>query len=268
MPGQPAFLKIENSYVRLYPVLSTSLTNFILPQDGTLTDYIVNDGLHFSIDTNKLLVPKDVVAKTRFTWEFGDGNKIEGLSVIHSYQHIGSYIAKLHAHDGTTVQMIDSTFLNILPYKDYQLPQATFTVNGFRSKEPLVDIASLDFAKEAYFDASFSTSSNSIISYFWDFGDTTSSTGGKTHHLYSQKLRMVFPLLRVTDKNGFISDTYIQINNQLFDIQKNSLKTTPRLDTQKKPSRKPSQLSYLSIGLLLIVTLFVIKKLFIKRRNI
>lgn len=216
LAGQPPFFKVNDEYSLLYPVPTTSLDNFNLPQDIAPGIYLVNRKLHLELDAGRLPVPPEVIQKTKFTWNFGDGQSGEGLINDHIYTKIGSYIVDIYANDGTTptAQIIEKALLNIVPDKNYQLPVAVIKINGQKSRDPLIDPIAVKFGGTITFDASESKSSSKIVSYFWDFGDQVTNQNSIATHAYVKDLNQVFPVLRITDQNGFIADSYVEIENQ------------------------------------------------------
>src|SRR5205823_1705523 len=77
----------------------------------------------------------------------------------------------------------------------------------------------LDLTKPIVFDAKKSQSSNRIVEFFWDFADTTSSNDPTPTHQYNSdgkpglQSQLIFPVLRIKDEHGFISDSFVQIEN-------------------------------------------------------
>ncbi len=251
--GQPPFLKINGKYANLYPVPLTSLNNFNLPQDAASENYLVNTIVSFELDQKNLPAPPDVIAKTKFTWDFGDGATLEGLVQKHSYSKIGSVILDVYADDRTTPkpQIIEKVMLNILPNHDYQLPQAVISVNGQMGKDPLTDILQFKFGEELNLDARNSKSSGKIVSFLWDLGDQSFSDKAQTPHTYAKDLTQVFPVLRIKDDNGFISDSFVELQNQSL-TQTTALTDLKKAAVVNKKSDSPSQLKT-SLGILALI---------------
>lgn len=247
IPGQPAFFKVNNVYSNFYNVPSTSLSNFVLPQDQAPGVYLVGDKIDFQIDIGRLGVPPDAVRKIKYTWDYGDGTKGEGSSTNHIYKKMGTYVLTVHADDGQapTSQLLESAAVNIVPDKNYKLPKAILYANGETSNDPLKDVLKLSFDQSLNFDGSQST--GDIVSYFWDFGDQQSASGKSQTHKPTLSSNMIFPLLQVKDKNGFISTAYVQINN------------TPGQTSKTAASAKPNSLVLLSAvgGFAIIIILLV-----------
>lgn len=100
------------------------------------------------------------------------------------------------------------------PISSYKLPKSIITVNGWHSRDPLTDIFTNRFNNTILLDGSESRpGSGRIVEYFWDLGDTRSEKEIKVTHSYTESFPIVFPLLRVKDENGFISDSFVEIDN-------------------------------------------------------
>jgi hypothetical protein len=221
LAGQPPFFKINGIYSNLYPVPTTSLEDFALPQDLAPDKYLVGQSLDFDFDTSQLPVTPQALNDTKFFWDFGDGTKGTGLKNTHTYSKMGSYTVVINAQYQSEIsQIIQSVMINILPNKDYQLPVTQIKVNGQKSKDPLTDILKLDFEKPLQFDGSESQAKGGqITSYTWDLGDRQTSNEAKVTHHYNPKQIQVFPVLRVKDNNGFISDNFLEVQNQQVTYQ-------------------------------------------------
>lgn len=225
LAGQPPFFKINGRYSNLYPVPTTSLTDFSLPQDLAAENYVVNQPLNFEMVTDMLPVPKDIVAQSHFFWNLGDGTKASGLTNTHAYSKAGSYLLTIDAQapGDPKPQLLQSVQFNILPNVAYKLPQAIIKVNGKSSKDPLTDVLHANFNSEVQFDASATKQgSGNIVSYFWDFGDGNSASGIKASHSYASDLTQTFVVLRTKNADGFIVDNYVEVDNQ------NTLSENPR----------------------------------------
>ena len=214
MVGQPPFFKINGEYSDLYPVPTSSITNFNLPQDIAKQNHLVGENLNMEMDVNQLPILPEVIDNTRFDWDFGDGSKASGLKNNHAYSKPGSYVLTIMAAYRTDEpQLIQSTLINILPDKNYQMPEAKIVANNQSSKDPLIDIIKADFKEPVQFKSSDSTAKDGVKEYLWDFGDGQTSNDPNPTHTYDQEAFQVFPVLRVKDQNGFIHDTYIQLEN-------------------------------------------------------
>lgn len=249
-PGQQPFFKIDDVYTPLYPVPSTSLTDFVLPQDISPKAFIVGEPIEFAIDTTQLpMVSEEALQDMKFQWDFGNTALFEGLETTYAYPKMGSYILQIFADDGSTPVLMQSVLINILPDKEYVLPKAVILVNGKQSTDPLSEPLLFSFADMLLFDGSKSTSSNDITSYFWDFGDMSSSKQKKVGYLYKDDLRIVFPVLRITDKNGFISDAFIQVDNTAYENM---------TDVQNDKKKESNALYIFGIGVIVIIGVIIV----------
>jgi hypothetical protein len=213
--GQPPFFKVNGVLTDFYPVPTSSNPDFKLPQDIAPQVYLINENINFEIDGSLLPMPKEIINKTTFSWDFGDGEKAEGLKNIHSYKKQGSYILEIRAKYNEDIigdsQLIQSMQINIVPSKAYKLPKAILKINGWQSKDPLTDPLNSKFTKEFEFDATSSESESPVSEYIWDFGDGEIGRGKKVTHRYTTNPYTVFPVLRMGTEDGYISDTFAQI---------------------------------------------------------
>ena len=217
--GQPPFFKMNDKYADYYPVYSTSLSDFTLPQDLAPENYLVNEPVQFEIDTKMLPFPPEVIEKIEYTWDFGDGTKGEGTTNTHVYTKPGSYLLTINADygeysDPNTKPVLQAVLLHVLPDSSYRLPQLAIKINQAVINDPLIDTLTFPSGETLQFDVSVTQGTTPIASYFWDRGDGT-STGEKqfSYNYTPDDPAYVFPFVRVVDKNGFIVDTYAQIEN-------------------------------------------------------
>ena len=214
--GQQPYFKVNGIYSELYSVPATSLPDFLLPQDIAVGVFLVNEPVEFEIDVSALPIPAEIVEKTKFLWDFGDGITAEGLKNSHSYTKQGTYIIEImiDAGQGITPQLLQSTAINILPHKDYQLPKSVIEVNGETVKDPLLDILDVNFSKEINFRSKSTSGSSEVVEILWDLGDQTSNSSSDFKYKYSENPYTVFPVLRIKTKDGFIADSFIQIKDE------------------------------------------------------
>lgn len=214
--GQSSFFLINNKYADLYPIYTTSLPNFKLPQDLAPENYLVSKPINFEIDSDALPFSKQVTDQTTFHWDFGDGEITEGLVNSHIYKKIGTYLLIITAdyhgsYKPDTKQPLQAILINIVPNKDYQLPKAVIKVNKRIINDPdqPLEIAKGDVELDA---TSSKPGSAKITNYFWDLGDGKDSAQSVLKYSYEDLNKTyIFPMLRVKDANGFISDTYAQL---------------------------------------------------------
>ena len=132
-----------------------------------------------------------------YLWDFGDGTTSRGVTVNHSYTDNGTYKVTLTVTDddgavGST--QATKTVLN-------RPPVASFTEN-----------ATTVLAGEViHFNASTSyDQGGSIVSYLWDFGDSTTGTGVAVDHSYADNGTYIVTLT-ITDDDGAAASTSVTI---------------------------------------------------------
>ena len=214
--GQPPYFKVNGIFTEFYSVPTTSLVDFKLPQDIAVGVFLINQPIEFEIDPTALPVPQEIVDKTKFTWEYGDGAKAEGLKNSYAYTKPGTYFLDIYAHSegGFEPQLLQSTAINIVPDKNYQLPSSVIEINDKQSKDPLLDIIDVNFAEEIKFSSKSSGGASEISGILWDLGDMTSKTEDSFFYTYKENPYTVFPVLRIKTKDGFIVDSFIQIKDE------------------------------------------------------
>jgi len=263
--GQPPFFKVNGVYSNFYPVSSySSDQNKILPQDYSSGAYVVNEPISFELDKSQLetIVPKEIVAKTDFLWDFGDGAKGKGLANKHVYTKPGGYTLNIFAdtstfEQGVQAQLLQSTYFNVLPDKNYKIPQAVMLVNGQKvtvdqATGTTQDVFDVNFKEPVHFDASTSViGSSKVVSYEWDFGDGKTATGTKVNHTYVGDAQLLTPVLTLTDEKGFISETSVGIKNN------GSVKNDATTANNENGDVSSSKEWYISIGVAVLALLAV-----------
>ena len=257
--GQAPFFEVNGKYSNFYSVPTTSLMDFPLAQDQGPDNYLINQPIEFKLDTSKLPVPPEIIRISKFTWDFGDGKKGIGLTNTHTYKKIGSYLLSIYVNDGTTPepQLLESVELNVLPSIGYKLPKAVISLNGFTKPNAPNNEFHLPMHQVISYDASRSLAGSSPIkSYFWDLGDSNSSAETQLTHTFPQDMRLAFIVLRVTDTNGFIADTYTSVRND------NGIALpTP----QQKKQSNPLKLIFIAFGTCIIILGLITGLLMVKK---
>ncbi|CAN5143489.1 hypothetical protein BH09PAT1_BH09PAT1_0260 [soil metagenome] len=164
--------------------------------------------------------PDDVIRNITYVWNFGDGGSDQGTKLSHTYKKMGSYLLTITADydgykDANTKPLLQAILITVLPNKTYLLPQAKISVDN---KGVVSSTTSITLSNNTLlFSANNSIRSTSpIASYLWDFGDGKSSEEKKISHSFSDKNQLyIFPMRRFTDANGFISDTYVQLEQSV-----------------------------------------------------
>ncbi len=107
---------------------------------------------------------------SKYSWDFGDGEKADGQKVTHAYQKSGAYRVRLLVDDGKNTEC--STAQDVL--------NAVITD---RAEVKLADAASTCVGRTVRFDATGS----GVSKYTWDFGDGETWTGGASaNHVYQK----------------------------------------------------------------------------------
>ena len=124
-----------------------------------------------------------------YSWNFGDTETDTGITTSHEYTTAGTYVVILTVTDSNGNIGYDSVTITV---NEVEAPTAVINVTpGTTGVEPFT----------VYFDASQSSSSYSIVSYSWNFGDTETDTGITTSHEYTTAGTYVV-ILTVTDSNA------------------------------------------------------------------
>jgi PKD repeat protein len=124
----------------------------------------------------------------RFIWDFGDGYTGSGEVVTHTYADNGRYIITLTVMDNDSAR--DSTTENAVITN--RSPSASFT----ESAETSYVGTPIEFNASASYDPD-----GTIVSYLWDFGDGTNTTGVTANHTYLYNGSFTVTLT-VTDDDG------------------------------------------------------------------
>lgn len=222
MRGLP-IATINDVSTQVYPVLTVVTSAFDLPQDADLAgaNYLINQELTFTIDITKMPQPQEVLEKTMFIWDFGDGTQKERIkstdTITHTYTKMGTKVMHVTADFPAAgfpdigQQVIQTTVLNVLPTKEYRLPQPIMKINGVVDTQTKSYEANMSYP--VTFDGTTSKGTTKIVSYRWDFEDKQQGNGAVTKHSYELPRTYATPLLRVTDANGFFVDEYGTIHN-------------------------------------------------------
>jgi PKD repeat protein len=134
------------------------------------------------------------IATLEYLWDFGDGEKDSGRSVIHNYAEKGKYGVKLTVTDDDGESSTDNIIVTI------------------KNLSPVANIDVVDiFAAEddeIIFNGSGSFDSDGeILNYNWDFGDGTSGIGMVISHKYTHAGKYLVKLLVEDDDLVFGMET-------------------------------------------------------------
>lgn len=227
----PPYVKLNGQYLTTNPIVNAMGLGFAptgsiaLGSDSTSSAYLVNQELTFEIDEqffpnpyqtpNPFGQPKDQTALTViYQWDFADGSQpVEGQTVTHAYTKPGTYIIDLkvkYPEKNPEFAGVNTMQIDIVPSMEYKRPMAKININGKLIENPLRDTTEIKPAVPVSFDGSSSV--GNIVKYQWDFGDEKSSEKKMTKHRYSRDSYFPVPVLRVTDENGLVGDTYAMLD--------------------------------------------------------
>jgi PKD repeat protein len=134
----------------------------------------------------------------RFLWDFGDGATSDQRNINHTYFWRGKFYARLTVWDDKGKTARDTIEINVF---DYHTPIASASANTTSGKLPLT----ISFKGSGY------DSDGTIDSYYWEFGDGTTSTEQNPTHVY-EKTGTFYAHLTVTDNDGEINVDSLEIN--------------------------------------------------------
>lgn len=140
---------------------------------------------------------------TSWSWDFGDGTTSTAQNPSHTYSVAGSFTPSLTATGpGGTTKVTASTPIKVTtPTTTVTAPVAKFTVSPLSGTAPLTVAFS-------------NTTTGTVTSYSWNFGDGTSSTAQSPSHTYSAA-GTYYPILTATNSAGsstFTATTPIQVS--------------------------------------------------------
>lgn len=125
-----------------------------------------------------------------WTWSFGDGYSTTQPSPVHLYQDTGSYTVALVTHDTAGCASY------------YELPQEIFV-----HPTPVASFMTNDSAGCQPYQVTFSNTSLSSDSSYWDFGDGATSTSRDPVHTYTTP--GIYPVYLVTTNQFGCTDTFV-----------------------------------------------------------
>lgn len=129
-----------------------------------------------------------------YAWNFGDGSTATGATAAHSYAASGTYSVTLTVTDnqggtGTTTKSLTVTQAsNVPPTAAIGTPSCTYLTCTFSG-------------------AGSSDSDGSIVSYAWDFGDSTTGSGATPAHTFAAAGTYTVTLTVTDDRGGSASTT-------------------------------------------------------------
>src|SRR3989344_3496302 len=210
------FLKINGKHTNHYQITSTSLEGFMVPNHQAPENYIVNQTINFEVDTLSLKNARGDVDQDLFIFDFSGGETIEnqGKALSYVFKTPGSHVLKLYSKTAKspTPELLQTTLIHILPFKDYPLPKAVISIDGkiYKSSESLL----IDFKDEFSFDAKESISSSIIIEHSWDLGNKVLGKDASFIYEYPENPYSAYVILRIKNADGFISDSFVELKDE------------------------------------------------------
>ncbi|MEW7290074.1 PKD domain-containing protein [Aquimarina sp. 2304DJ70-9] len=168
----------------------------VLEANFIATPIAGNTPLLVSFDASSSIYPANAVIT--YNWDFGDGTTSNEENPSHTYTQAGSYAATLTISDGSIADISEIVTITVT---EPSAPVATANI--------VADVTIATAPAIVNFDGSGSTiSDGSTLTYTWDFGDTTMSSGSVVSHEYTVAGEYIVSLT-VSNLDG-ISDTTTQ----------------------------------------------------------
>ncbi|HUM46155.1 MAG TPA: PKD domain-containing protein [Chitinophagales bacterium] len=107
---------------------------------------------------------------TQYFWDFDDGNTSSETTPTHTFTDTGTFHVMLIATDPTACVPIDTAYTTVIVYNTTVNASYTTTLTDY------CDSLKVDFA---------ASTSGTVTSFAWDFGDGTTATGQNASHTYT-----------------------------------------------------------------------------------
>lgn len=138
----------------------------------------------------------------RFRWNFGDGETVEGVKVIHCYKNPGNYTVRLD-------------IINLLT-KEIEANEKSFDLDVVQIEQPYISGPDRCIEGEkVVFDAESTYLPGWTISqFYWNFGDETIALGTKVDKIFPRPGDYTIQLIVTSapDENGRIKETCVSKN--------------------------------------------------------
>lgn len=179
----------------IYKVVIVSLSFFLLAAcvkiqliDGCINTSVASPGLYQNITFTDCT--KGAVSSY---WDFGDGTSGYGITITKSYTAMGSFTVTVKSTNASGKTKIGAKNMTIGP--EPQFPVANLTTNTFCNQDASTFMLVWDTVH-------FYARNSHASSFFWDFGDGTTSTDSMPTHVFTQSSQSQPIKLRVTNAFG------------------------------------------------------------------
>ncbi len=116
---------------------------------------------NYSVDSNLLVTfSNSPPSATYYYWDFGDSTTSNVLNPTHTYADTGTYMVDFVVSANCDTDTLSQLVCIYIPSTDFT----------FSFSDPQTNFSSLN---------------NNAVSYFWDFGDSTTATGQNVSHIFS-----------------------------------------------------------------------------------
>ncbi len=203
--GKDIFFSIFSDSTWLPPICLDSPINSEFDDFGIVTDALMKEGyfssnrdrsidiFHFTTNSPQVLytnIQKDnqycfmlndsgaIAVDTlnlKYIWNFGDGQKEAGSKVSHCFPGSGSYEVRLDIVDKSTGKLFFSKLAYTLEIQNFKQP-------FINSPDIVLKDDSVKFDGLGSYIPGFK-----ILSYAWNFGDGSRSSGAKVKHIFREK---------------------------------------------------------------------------------
>ena len=134
-----------------------------------------------------------------YTWDFGDGSSVAGVTATHQFTDPGTYEVKLTVNDSNLSDSSTSALIVDLPVNS--VPVAVIRVGPSNSAMA---------GETLFFNASDSYDPDGHpLNYTWDFGDNSNATGIEVSHSFSEP--GVYEVLLAVDDGQLSSTETVEI---------------------------------------------------------
>lgn len=230
----PPYVKVNSLYAQTNPLTTyTTPTKFRVGADlASPSAFLIHKPITFEIDETffpnpykfaanplgGIAVPSKEDIRPEFQWDFDDGTQLAtGNKVVHIYTKPGTYIVNiLVKFPGKTEDFagVNSVQLNVVPEDGYVLPEAVLQVDQVTIYNPARDVQEIIPGKQIQFSGE--SSRGQIAGYLWDFADGSEhKEKNVTKRFTYDDYFPLFPVLRVTDQNGIVNDTFVFLDTPL-----------------------------------------------------